>query len=312
MGSEADTRDHCPLCGCTTLSLVWTEHFADVVRCTRCRFVFTRRSMLRDVSGDRYWDSALGQLSEREAPDADFTRTWSEDKDTMFDDVLELLRRIAPGKSVLDVGCGPGFFVRRARLRGFDAWGVEPGAPAAEFATEGLGLRSVERGTLATLLGRDRRFDAITLLNVLEHMPNPRREIALAARLLAPRGVIVVRVPNVAFHLPLARLRRALLAPQSGYLWPTDHVNQLSARTLAGLLGAELSSQGSLVRGCPTLEVENVRDLGRNAGALGALAKRVYYSGGGALLTASGCRLYALPCVTAWARREDTSDGGRL
>jgi 2-polyprenyl-3-methyl-5-hydroxy-6-metoxy-1,4-benzoquinol methylase len=268
--------------------------------------------MLRDVSGDRYWDSALGQLSEREAPDADFTRTWSEDKDTMFDDVLELLRRIAPGKSVLDVGCGPGFFVRRARLRGFDAWGVEPGAPAAEFATEGLGLRSVERGTLATLLGRDRRFDAITLLNVLEHMPNPRREIALAARLLAPRGVIVVRVPNVAFHLPLARLRRALLAPQSGYLWPTDHVNQLSARTLAGLLGAELSSQGSLVRGCPTLEVENVRDLGRNAGALGALAKRVYYSGGGALLTASGCRLYALPCVTAWARREDTSDGGRL
>jgi len=311
LSSEANARDHCPLCGRTTLSFVWMEHCADVVRCTRCRFVFTRRSSLHGVSGDRYWDSALGQQSGREAPDADFTRTWSEDKHTVFDDVLELLRRTAPGNSVLDVGCGPGFFVRRAGSRGFDAWGVEPGAPAVEFATGSLGLRTVERGTLATLLDRKRRFDAITLFNVLEHMLDPRGEIALAARLLAPRGVIVVRVPNVAFHLPLARLRRALLAPQPGYLSPTDHVNQFSAHTLAGLLGAELGSQAILVRGCPTLEVESVRDLGRVGGALGALAKRAYYAGGGALLTASGHRLYALPCVTAWARRQYTSDEGR-
>lgn len=311
MGNEADPRDQCPLCAGATLRLVWTEHSVDVVRCTRCSFVFTRRSMLRDVSGDRYWDSALGHQSEREAPTADFTRSWSEDKNEVFDDVLELLRRVAPGESVLDVGCGPGFFVRRAGLRGFDAWGVEPGAPAVEFATESLGLKTVERGTLASLLGRNRHFDAITFLNVLEHMADPRREISVAARLLAPRGVIVVRVPNVAFHLPLARFRRAALAPQPGYLWPTDHVNQFSARSLAGLLEAALGSQGYLVRGIPTVEVESVRGLGRNAGALGALAKRVYYAGGGALLTASGCRLYALPCVTAWARRGHTSVGGR-
>jgi hypothetical protein len=31
-------------------------------------------------------------------------------------------------------------------------------------------LKTVERGTLASLLGGHRRFDAITLLNVLEHM----------------------------------------------------------------------------------------------------------------------------------------------
>src|SRR6185295_10120439 len=49
-------------------------------------------------------------------------------------------------------------------------------------------------------------FDALTVVNVLDHTIHPRRVIQEAARVLRPGGLLVVRIPNATFLAPSAPL----------------------------------------------------------------------------------------------------------
>jgi 2-polyprenyl-3-methyl-5-hydroxy-6-metoxy-1,4-benzoquinol methylase len=99
-----------------------------------------------------------------------------------------------PNGRVLDVGCGNGEMLDQYRALGWRTTGVEPGANSAELArnkghTIITGL--VEETGLAP-----ESFDAITLWDALEHVPNPGHVVRELFRILAPSGKIYIHVPN--------------------------------------------------------------------------------------------------------------------
>jgi 2-polyprenyl-3-methyl-5-hydroxy-6-metoxy-1,4-benzoquinol methylase len=106
--------------------------------------------------------------------------------------------KVAPGARILDVGCGAGYFLRIANRLGAIAEGIEPSEVAAQRAKD-VGL-SVFQGTLEDFADRfpDRQYDLITSNHVLEHVPEPVRTLSAMRRLLAPRGLIWIGVPNAA------------------------------------------------------------------------------------------------------------------
>jgi MPBQ/MSBQ methyltransferase len=107
---------------------------------------------------------------------------------------------------VLDVGCGYGSFVILARERRFDAIGTDVARYEIEFARRRLArLRPHDSGDAVFLDGGifnaaldQRRFDAITFWNVLEHIEDIRTVLARAVELLAPGGTIYIVCPNYA------------------------------------------------------------------------------------------------------------------
>lgn len=112
----------------------------------------------------------------------------------------EMLDMLPEGvQRLLDVGGGEGGFVQAfLRQRGGAALLVEPGTQAARMARE-RGLE-VFVGPIEQLDPQSvGRFDAISFLDVLEHLEEPLPALQQARALLAPSGVVLVSVPNLGY-----------------------------------------------------------------------------------------------------------------
>ena len=96
--------------------------------------------------------------------------------------------------SLLDVGCSSGVFMVAARARGFNVQGVEP-APRAAKSAEAAGF-PVYCGTLEQAAFPDRSFDAITVLEVIEHLRDPVGLLRECRRILKADGVLVIGTGN--------------------------------------------------------------------------------------------------------------------
>ena len=100
-----------------------------------------------------------------------------------------------PGR-LLDVGAGRGRFVAQARAAGWDAAGIEPSLRGVTGArAQGIELQQAGIEDAAVAPGS---LQAATLWHVLEHLDDPGAAIARIAGWLAPGGLLVVGVPNLA------------------------------------------------------------------------------------------------------------------
>jgi 2-polyprenyl-3-methyl-5-hydroxy-6-metoxy-1,4-benzoquinol methylase len=111
-------------------------------------------------------------------------------------DIAEAERMWLPAKPgrLLDVGAGDGEFVARMRGEGWDARGVEPDRDAVARARERYGVE-LDVGTVEDVEPSE-RFDAITLDNVIEHVPDPIDTLRQCATRLAKGGVLLLITPN--------------------------------------------------------------------------------------------------------------------
>lgn len=104
--------------------------------------------------------------------------------------------------TLLEVGCGGGYFLEAARAAGIAVRGVEPAADGAEHARARLDL-DVTTGRFEDVPLRG-PFDAVCAFHVLEHVHDPAAFLAHARGLLAAGGLLALEVPN----LDSARARR--------------------------------------------------------------------------------------------------------
>ena len=95
---------------------------------------------------------------------------------------------------LLDVGCGNGAFLLRAREMGLDVHGCEPD-PMAVATCGRLGL-DVRLGDVWTAGFPDAAFDYITLNHVIEHVSDPGRLLAKLRVMLKPGGILWLGLPN--------------------------------------------------------------------------------------------------------------------
>jgi SAM-dependent methyltransferase len=159
-------------------------------------------------------------------------QAWAElaqtDRLEIFERLLEPSRR-----RLLDIGSGPGFFLKTAQTRGWNVTGIEPSRQAAAHA-RGLGVNIVEgffNAESAAALGR---FDVVHMNNVLEHIPDPIALVSLARDLLDPGGVVCINVPNDFSPFQLAA--RAAQNSREWWLAPPHHLNYFDFASLTGLV----------------------------------------------------------------------------
>jgi 2-polyprenyl-3-methyl-5-hydroxy-6-metoxy-1,4-benzoquinol methylase len=116
---------------------------------------------------------------------------------TLWTDVNDVLARLVKRKKprLLDVGAGTGFFAHYMQKAGWHVIGVEPSIQAAQKARRG-GVEVYSSISEFLNCQKNTKFDAISLLSVLEHVPNPRKTLQELLPLLSKGGLLVIQVPN--------------------------------------------------------------------------------------------------------------------
>lgn len=166
-----------------------------LLRCTHCRL---ETSLLGDATFNgatpHGWDvaTAVAMTPVRERAAASLCERLS---------AAGLLRG---GRRLLDIGCGPGWFLRAAAAHGLAASGIEPDAAvAADARAAGL---EVETGSFPAVQPST-PVDIVTLNDVFEHLPAPAAALAAIHRVLVPGGLLVLNLPSSdGFFYRLARL----------------------------------------------------------------------------------------------------------
>jgi 2-polyprenyl-3-methyl-5-hydroxy-6-metoxy-1,4-benzoquinol methylase len=110
------------------------------------------------------------------------------------------LRFVGSNKRVLEIGCASGHVTRALVAQGNTVVGVEIDPEAAKTAAEHaerVVVGDLDDMDLDVELGGE-QFDVVVLGDVLEHLRDPLPVLRCAGRLLAPKGFIVVSLPNIA------------------------------------------------------------------------------------------------------------------
>ena len=137
-------------------------------------------------------------------------------------------RVLRGGTAVLDYGCGSGQLVQDLQSRGLRAVGIERSRGAREFASVHRGLTLFEKLEAVN----DGTMDAITMIEVIEHLPDPLESLRGLYRKLRPGGLLFLTTPN----------RLGLRARMEGGHWREAskkfHVVLFDAASLRALLSS--------------------------------------------------------------------------
>lgn len=241
--TEAQVQLPCALCSSWDHQVLYRPAHSPgpVVRCRRCGLVYVSprrrcQALILDgpVLGDQpahlRWSRNLGDIeSSWELPllrnrEAEYAALRLNSEDVLS----RLSRLIGKAGRLLDFGCGGGFFLGTAKELGWEAYGLEPLAGHAVYARARFGVRVVT-DTLRENSFPMAFFDAITALQVFEHLPDPLGDLQKLTQFLKPGGAILIEVPNVetwSVQLFGARHRHFV----------QDHLYFYSPKTLAKML----------------------------------------------------------------------------
>ena len=185
-------------------------------RCHACGQLVSQITAIAYASSMKEFDTPRGTL-----PTLRTQRRHDARAAKLFGTVRALIRsESGTGARLLDIGCSSGALLRSAMTHGFDAEGVEPAAQAAEFA-KSTGL-NVFHGYLEDAHFPASSFDAVTLMEVIEHLPDRGSGVGGARWLLKPNGVLVVGTGNGASWTV------RLVGARWGYFQVADHGGHIS------------------------------------------------------------------------------------
>ena len=165
----------------------------------------------------------------------------------IFDEKLDFLETKikTQTRSIFDIGSGSGYFLLRAKEKGWAVDGVEPNLIAADHSRK-IGVPVINDFFGNVNIHTMKKFNAINLFDVLEHVHNPIEVLENCYKLLKPKGIIVIEVPND--YNPLQKIVQntlkkeeywlTILTKSRNYHWASkmDHLNYFNFQSLNRML----------------------------------------------------------------------------
>jgi methionine biosynthesis protein MetW len=144
------------------------------------------------------------------------------------------------GLRVLDIGCGNGSLFKIAEAKFHEVHGCDISLTALQGAkTTGMRTICLDLNTTIPLPYQNESFDAITCLEVLEHILDPFHLLNDLHRVLRPKGQVLLTTPNIRYFRNLYKLIFRGKFPHTTtdrFVWGGGHVHYFTRTDLAFLI----------------------------------------------------------------------------
>lgn len=179
--------ERCVVCDATSFTAVGKKDGLSVVRCESCGLLLVNPRLRADARfqlyASSYWEEHMRRYQ--------LPTFW----ERLTVDYTVGLKRVAlvneflAGRTLLDIGCSNGTFVRRAAEWGFESYGLELTAEMAAEASR-LSGRPVFAGDLTATTGMlgARRFDHASMFDLIEHIYDPHAFLRNLHAVMNPGG----------------------------------------------------------------------------------------------------------------------------
>jgi SAM-dependent methyltransferase len=184
-----------------------------------------------EVSGDvlRYWAARRGLLADSVVEiGPEYELKGGEGGSHHV--VQRWLERMPPAR-VLDLGCSSGQLAERVRSFGHRVTGVDLQELPGVHARVDRFLRADLDQGLPLDLGDGGVYDVVIAADVLEHLRNPQRLLEQIREVLAPRGTLIVSVPNLGHWYSRGRIALGLFDYDQRGILDSTHVRFFTQRS---------------------------------------------------------------------------------
>jgi len=215
----------CSLCQSNECKKFLTKFEMNLVKCRKCGLIYANpriheSELLRRYESSFFFDEYLPAFKAKEKH-YDLTIIRSH-----FFLFLQLITKYyTPGKRLLDVGCGAGFFLKAAEEIGWEAEGVEIAPVASDYARNIVKVKVME-GKLEDLCLPAEKFDLVVLIETIEHLMNPLKTLNEINRILKKEGILIISTPDY------KSLSRLFLGKNWAVLSPEEHFSVFTQKTL--------------------------------------------------------------------------------
>lgn len=179
----------CPVCNQESVA-VWTKFDHQLYECNHCDHLFCLPSQIENyvaqTYGDEYFDGADGGYV-----------NYLENKNHLINQgrkYSKVLSRHQPKGQLLDIGSAAGFLLKGFVDDGWKGVGIEPNLAMQTYATHQLNLdvRNLPFDDFET----NEKFDAVSLIQVISHLPDLPQTLTRINQLLKPEGLFLIETWN--------------------------------------------------------------------------------------------------------------------
>lgn len=216
----------CPICLNKKFNVLYKIDDYEILKCNICSLVLLDSDFeitdIKNFYKDNYFnrsDNKSGYLNY-------FGALGGLEK--TFSKRLEEILKFKKAKSILDIGSGPGIFLKVCKNKGIEAQGVEISEEAVDYAKNVLNV-SVTKSTLEEFNPKE-KFDLITAWDVIEHITDPNLFLQKVHKILNKNGCFIFSTGDI----------NSIIAKISGKNWHLftlpDHMFFYSKKSIKAIL----------------------------------------------------------------------------
>lgn len=196
---EQLVKNECPVCLSSNIDkdfscpdYMITKEVFDIDKCDSCGFLFTNPVPSLDKIGQYYEGDAYVSHSNTKRGLKNFI--YHIVRQFTLERKIDLVKRYVSRGTLLDIGSGAGYFLKKSVDEGYDSFGLEPSVTVRNTSIREFGLDVRDISVLHTL--EKSSVDIITMWHVLEHVYDLNKDLDKMLSVLKEDGVMIIAVPN--------------------------------------------------------------------------------------------------------------------